>query len=540
MKIIQTFWSGNQELQNPLDNKAGWLAPEYHWMSWALSCLLLRRHYDRVELYTDSVGKTVLIDMLRLPYTDVHIIFDQSFTTHPKIKALSKIFTYSRQKEPFIHIDGDIFMWKRFPEKLLNAELIASNIEIDLYFNKDILDDVEKNFRYLPKYLKGVNNHKNIFSSNTGIVGGSNIPFIQRYCEEAFHLIKANSKEVDKINKPADLIFLFEQMTFFYYAKEQGLEISHYMKDPVTHPLYENYWRFADVPDVELIHVFRGSKMMLGTLDHMAKRLRMEFPEHYYLILRLCKDSNMPLANRLYELMDMEIIANGGELHDKTFFQKALKPIKPFVADTDFKVTYKRTLYTISHYMSLKIDDSSQLSSLVEENGVLPQIKEIWNLENQALLCLNELYGEIKNGELYGIESLRYNALTELHFSKDWTKRKVALNPDVLALDLKWNWNTSDEPLHNNRLDKLLTDKNNPVSVTLSKNLLNLGIWEIYHDGLDEVVLRHIQGTKTVYQLLSELTVFFDGDISVENPQYQRLIYDILKRLAFSNILSIF
>ena len=54
----------------------GWKHPELHFMSWALSCLSLREHYDDVTLYTDSAGYDVLINKLRLPYTRVEVCFD--------------------------------------------------------------------------------------------------------------------------------------------------------------------------------------------------------------------------------------------------------------------------------------------------------------------------------------------------------------------------------------------------------------------------------------------------------------------------------
>ena len=53
--------------QDPLKHTFGWLHPEYNLMSWALSCLSLREHYDEVALYTDSEGKRILIDKLRFP-----------------------------------------------------------------------------------------------------------------------------------------------------------------------------------------------------------------------------------------------------------------------------------------------------------------------------------------------------------------------------------------------------------------------------------------------------------------------------------------
>jgi hypothetical protein len=47
MRIVQTFWSGGKSL---LQDGFGWLHPEYNLMSWALSCLSLREHYDEVAL----------------------------------------------------------------------------------------------------------------------------------------------------------------------------------------------------------------------------------------------------------------------------------------------------------------------------------------------------------------------------------------------------------------------------------------------------------------------------------------------------------
>ena len=73
MRIVQTFWTAGH---NPLEYGFGWPHAEYNLMSWALSCLSLREHYDEVVLYTDTPGKRILIDELHLPYTDVQVVFD--------------------------------------------------------------------------------------------------------------------------------------------------------------------------------------------------------------------------------------------------------------------------------------------------------------------------------------------------------------------------------------------------------------------------------------------------------------------------------
>lgn len=105
IRIIQTFWSGGHD---PLECGYGWNHAEHNLMSWALSCHSLRRHYSQVELYTDQRGYDVLIGKLRLPYTKVHVVYDDSLCL-PQHWALAKIRTYAIQTEPFLHVDGDIY-----------------------------------------------------------------------------------------------------------------------------------------------------------------------------------------------------------------------------------------------------------------------------------------------------------------------------------------------------------------------------------------------------------------------------------------------
>jgi hypothetical protein len=108
MKIVQTFWSSPHPAAHTMggvENTGGWLSAEYHWQSWALSVLQLRQFYDEVELVTDAAGKAILIDVLALPYTSVQVVLDEALAAYPHdLWALAKIYAYSIQTEPFIHI----------------------------------------------------------------------------------------------------------------------------------------------------------------------------------------------------------------------------------------------------------------------------------------------------------------------------------------------------------------------------------------------------------------------------------------------------
>lgn len=122
-RIVQSYWS--KAYQNTPNS--GWAFRESHYMSWALSCLQLKQFYDEIELVTDSEGADLLINKLHLPYTSCLTILDKLKNENPAIWALGKIAAYEVQQEPFIHVDGDIYIWKPFPKRIEEAGIVAHN-----------------------------------------------------------------------------------------------------------------------------------------------------------------------------------------------------------------------------------------------------------------------------------------------------------------------------------------------------------------------------------------------------------------------------
>ena len=150
MRIVQTFWTAGRD---PLKYSFGWSHPEYNLMSWALSCLSLREHYDEVALYTDQEGYDVLINKLHLPYTEVNVVYDKNLCL-PHHWAYAKIKTYSMQTTPFIHVDGDVYLPHPIPEDIINAPLIAQNREIGTAYYKRAFDKIlHESSVKMPKYL---------------------------------------------------------------------------------------------------------------------------------------------------------------------------------------------------------------------------------------------------------------------------------------------------------------------------------------------------------------------------------------------------
>ena len=151
MNFVQSCWSCNQK--DFLRLNAGWFAPEYNLMSWALSCLQLEKYHNHVTLYADKVAAKILSDTLQLPYNQVIGDLDKLNRYNPGLWAVSKIDTYSRQKEPFLHIDNDVFIWQKFDDNLLKGDLIAQNMEVSTDYYEGVMKSLERNLTYVPSEI---------------------------------------------------------------------------------------------------------------------------------------------------------------------------------------------------------------------------------------------------------------------------------------------------------------------------------------------------------------------------------------------------
>jgi len=166
----------------------------------SLSCLLARRNYIHVYLYTDEKSAAI-IEKIGLPYKDIFTIFNSSdeFGTF----SIPKIITYSLQKDPFIHIDLDSFFFKNynfeirdalyfcFPETkdLLNFGLTDRGIYKT--YMKNSFEAIEK----LPEEL--VSHVKFSDIPNMSIFGGHRTDLIKEISEYCLNLYYDNREFFD-------------------------------------------------------------------------------------------------------------------------------------------------------------------------------------------------------------------------------------------------------------------------------------------------------------------------------------------------------
>ena len=348
MRIVQTFWSAGR---NPLEYSFGWLRPEYNLMSWALSCLSLRKHYDEVALYTDEQGKHVLIDLLHLPYTEVNVVYDEHLCL-PQHWAYAKIKTYSMQTKPFLHVDGDVFLPQPVPEDIINASLIAQNREVGTGYYRSMMDKV---LSYpditLPGYIKEALQDEPLLSYNMGIFGGTNLTFIHQYCQEAFQFLENNHMN-DSTVKHSEVWcnILFEQIFLAVLAIKYSVQVK-----CLTRPMKDEGYsgeEFCDFPRYEekqIFHLLGGHKRMKQNCEMLEMTLVRLYPQYLLRVLSLfpshhirMSDWEMPKRIRLSVQMSLALYEDFLDKNVTKWFEIPLNEIMEMEKRTADFVFFER------------------------------------------------------------------------------------------------------------------------------------------------------------------------------------------------------
>lgn len=292
MKIVQSYWTKPSIKNNQFNDFdrsfGGWNEAKYNCFSWALSCLKFKEFYSNVELYTDKLGYDLLINKLELPYSKVHVVLDDLNHFHHDLWAIGKIYTYSMQNEPFLHADGDIFIYRRFENNLLDKELIAQNSENNFGNYFESYEEVINNFTFLPNYLNVFSRKEAKFSGiNAGVLGGNNLVFFKEYADRVFEFINLNLELLNKINIGLFNNF-YEQLLFKLMADESKIQISYVLKS--VNDRFDKLVDFTGLPSNQwFIHPVGFYKKRAEVSEHLEYRLKLEFPNYYYRIIKLLK-----------------------------------------------------------------------------------------------------------------------------------------------------------------------------------------------------------------------------------------------------------
>jgi len=321
MNLIQSYWSKPAKIVTRTENSrhmGGWLSEKFHALSWTLSCLQLKRFYGKVTLYTDKDGKDWLINECNLPYDEVKEDLNCLDDFSPSLWALPKIYAYSQQTEPFIHADGDVYIWRAFSDELLNAPVFVQNFETEGCTSR-VLEKMAEHFAYIPACLKGLADHKCVPSINAGIIGGTNASFFSLYANEAIKFLNVNTEYHHHIDLGVFNI-VYEQILLYHLAKEQDIPISPCFGD--VGKSYAYVLKFNLVPHRSAyIHMIGYAKVNPVACRQMEAHLKYLYPKYHRHICSLYPDK------KTYSIADPS-------LGDLTLSAKALQLLRQNISNS--------------------------------------------------------------------------------------------------------------------------------------------------------------------------------------------------------------
>lgn len=292
MEIVQTLYLSEEK--DPYKDGCGWIKPEYNAMSWALSCLQLKKVYGKVTLYANKRAASFLLEELHLPYDNV-VLFPETYKLpHPELWALPKIWTYSLQQKPFLHIDGDVFLFDKLSEDLVSGDVVGQNIEIATEYYTSMQREIEEHFTYFPDVVKNdFAKDEPIRAINAGILGGSDIELFKEYTAEAFRYINNNVHHFPLVTVDHFNVF-FEQHLLYVMAMEKNSNIKLKYNDIIEDKGYSYIGNIMDAPMCrDYVHLLGHFKKDEFTCQKMSFKVRDLYPNFFEDILRQYRDRNI-------------------------------------------------------------------------------------------------------------------------------------------------------------------------------------------------------------------------------------------------------
>lgn len=255
--------------------------------TFALATLQASRHFGRVQVVSTEWG-TALFKALILPVTEYSTALEPYKTISPSFWAFGKLIAYTLQKEPFVHLDNDVFIWKPLPERILMADLCFQSkeqFEIPGYGWYVRLKSCWEDAPVRPQAV--VDNEVNDFAYNCGICGGHLLDFFHewRQCSEQYIFAPENQPLFfDRYRILLHHQNLFHEQ-YFATALIRARGIVHRVEVIAD-----------DVTNIQLAtndgytHLWGATKRDAQLMERVRKRLRQEDPSLYQRVHDFCKD----------------------------------------------------------------------------------------------------------------------------------------------------------------------------------------------------------------------------------------------------------
>lgn len=537
MKIVQTSWACNQK--NMLLFDAGWYSPEYHLMAWALSCLQLKKYYKKVELHADNVTANMLIDILKLPYTEVICDLDQFNHNSPALWALPKIYTYSQQCVPFLHVDGDVFIWKSLDE--LSGDLIAQNLELGTSRYEKSFNDLESQLIYSSTAIKEEKKKgKKIYAYNAGILGGSDLGFFDNYTTIAKELVARNNEVLSKISIPAFNVY-FEQYLFYCLVAKEDKKVNVLLDEVIPDDKYIGLGEFLEVPhNKQYLHLIGPQyKRNPRVCQQLANRLRQDYPDYYYRIIALFKNKKVPLKKDNYHFIEnpteKSLIDRYFDLRENHLSLSLALP-EEYIVEKPTIPPYK--IRVVENLLATIKKNNLQNAPDHDYSKIIEAAK---SLEQQITDIVNTKFSDYPSTFLYKRDLFHMQYFEMLFGDKNSGYHKPIISDGIIEI-LESPFDLSafdDENIDLEKASAILNEVPSNVYIGVVPECDRKGYTLIKIDELNMLLLEIMKNQMNIKDVLITVKPAFDSDdLNDSLPEFEHLITGRIKSMLQSKLIK--
>jgi hypothetical protein len=288
MRAVWSFWT------KPFAGRCGipWPSEKHHLLSWILSVETARKHYPQTALVTDEEGADLLVDRLGLEFTHVSTELSALSAADPEWWVLGKLWTYRLQREPFIHIDNDVYLWGRLPRQMEAAPVFAQNPEWfplepeSWYRPRRYTQALQKFGGWMPEQWLWAAQQSSTRAICCGILGGNDFAFLRYYADLAIRMIQhpRNRRVWQQVGANSGDNVLFEQYLLAacmdYHRACKGSPYEGVEARYLFNSMAEAFDEEAAVR-AKYTHLIGGAKSNASLARSLENRVAREYPKAY-------------------------------------------------------------------------------------------------------------------------------------------------------------------------------------------------------------------------------------------------------------------
>ena len=286
MKYIHSMWS-TPSIKNNYNNNNDVEYLNKNFYSYFLSVLLIKKLGHTIELFCDE--RTFEIYSL-IPYDKIHIIDFDSDGINSKFWIWGKIKAQMLMTEPYIHIDGDVFLFRDIigdrietgeysavVQQVENKQVIGDNFATIYLHSRNPFIDLKSRKIDWDKY--------GLVAYNCGVVGFHDMKLKNEYvnCVKDILVEKSNDENFVEVTHKYTGMFLIAEQSLLYYILSEN-NIKPFEIFPYDEIVKRNFNWNSMAAKMGYCHMWSYTKYKESAIKKMKYKIINYFPEYNHII----------------------------------------------------------------------------------------------------------------------------------------------------------------------------------------------------------------------------------------------------------------